>query len=147
MAVKTITFVYKLEVPNIATIEENATAYLFELLPLAEEKVATRDITIAMEKTGLEDTGALPKKDDIEKAKITGDSPLKQDPDEMAIVATPQKVSNRDAEMAAREDSTEMQVDSISKEDSQEKAKYTTEQDFKLFVTNALEKININSYA
>ena len=67
MAVESITFAYKLEVPNIATTQENATAYLFELLPFAEEKVATRDTAIAMEKTGLEDADTLPEKDDAEK--------------------------------------------------------------------------------
>ena len=94
-----------------------------------------------------EDTNTPPERDDVEKTKITGDSLLKQAPDEMAIDAILQKVSTRDADMAAREDSTKMQVDSIPKEDSQEKAEYTTEQNFKLVVTDALEKIDINSNA
>ena len=38
-----------------------------------------------LEKPGPEDSDTFPVKDDIEKAKMTGDSPLKQAPDEMAI--------------------------------------------------------------
>ena len=147
MAVKSITFVYKLEIPNIATTQENATAHLFVLLPFAEENIATRYTAIAMEKTGPEDADTLPEKDDVEKAKITGDSPLKQDPDEMAIDATPQKASNRDDKVAPREGSKEMQVDSVPKAESQEKSERVTEQDFELVVTDALEKIDIKSDA
>ena len=110
MAVESITFVHtqKLEIPNVTTTQENATAHLFVLLPFAEENVATRYTAIAMEKTGPEDADTLPEKDDVEKAKITGDSPLKQDPVEMAIDTTPQKASNREDKLATREDSTEM---------------------------------------
>ena len=65
----------------------------------------------------------------------------------MAINATPQKVSNRDAKMAAWEDSNKMQVDSIPKEDSEGKAEFATKQDFELGITNAIEKVDIDSDA
>ena len=62
----------------------------------------------------------------------------------MAIDTTPEKVSTRNAEMAAREGSIEMEVDSTPREDSQEKAELAAEQDFKLVVTDALEKVDIS---
>ena len=147
MAVKSITFVYNLEVPNIATTQENTTAHLFALLPFAEEKVATRNTTIPMEKPVSEDIDTLPEKDGIEKAEITGDSLLKQAPAEMAIDATPQKIFDRDAKMPVWENFDEMQVDSIPKEDFQEKAELATNQDFELGIADALEKVDINSDA
>ena len=110
-----------------------------------EEKAAVRSTAIAMERPGPEDSDTLPEKDDVEKTKVTGDSPLNQVPDEMAIESTPEKASTRNAEMAAREDSTEMEVDSTPREDSQEKAELAAEQDFELVVTDALEKVDINS--
>ena len=147
MAVEAITFVYKLEVPRVTTAKENATAHLFPFLPFVEEKAATRQTAIMMEKPGPEDNDTLTEKNDVEKSKITGDSLLKQAPDEMAIDTTLEKVSIRDAEMAACKNSKEMQVDSIPREDSQEKAEATTEQDFELAVTDAMRKVDINSEA
>ena len=38
-----------------------------------------------------------------------------------------------------------MQVDSIPKEDFQEKAELATNQDFELGIADALEKVNVNS--
>ena len=65
----------------------------------------------------------------------------------MAINIPLEEVSTRHIEMAAGEDSNEMQADSIPREDSQEKAEFTTEQDYELVVIDALEKIDINSKA
>ena len=147
MAIKSITFVYtlKLEIPNVTTIQENPTAHLFEFLPFAEEKAAVRYTAIVIEKPAPDDSSALPGTDEVEKAKMTGNSLLKQAFDEMAINATPEKASARNAEMAAQEDSTEMEVDATRKEDSQEKAQLAVDQHFELVITKALEKVNITS--
>ena len=147
MTVEGITFVYKLEVPSVPTVQENAIEHFFALLLFAEEKAATRYTAIAMEEPEPEGTNTLPEKNDVEKTKITGDSLLKQGPDEMAIDIPLEEVSTRHTEMAAGEDSNEMQADSIPREDSQEKAEFTTEQDYELVVIDALEKIDINSKA
>ena len=75
----------------------------------------------------------------------------------MAIAATLQKASNREDKVAAREDSAEMQVDSVPKEESYKKFEFANEQvqedstkltankDFELDITNALEKADVNS--
>ena len=62
----------------------------------------------------------------------------------MAIPATPEKVSTKNAEMAAPEDSIKTEVDSTPKEDSQEKAKLAADQDFELDVAEALKKVDLN---
>ena len=146
MTVESIVFIStrKLEISNVATMQDNASALLFAFLPFAEEKAAARSTAIAMERPGPEDSNTLPEKDDVEKTKVTGDSPLKQAPAEMAIPATPEKVSTKNAEMAAPEDSIKTEVDSTPKEDSQEKAKLAADQDFELDVAEALKKVDLN---
>ena len=112
----------------------------------SQKNAATKQTAIEIKKAGPEDTDTLPE-DDVENTKITGYSLLKQASDEMAINTTLEKVSTRDAKMAACENSKKMQVDSIPREDSQEKAEATTEQDFELVVIDAMRKVDINSKA
>ena len=93
-----------------------------------------------MKKTGLENSDTLPKKEDIEKAKITGESPLKQDPDETPIITTLQKPSDKE-DM----EESHKKFEFAKKQVQEDSTGLMTDKGFELDVTNALEKADVNS--
>ena len=122
-------------------MQESATAedFLFE-------KAAAGNTAIAIEKPGPKDSDTLLEKDDVEKAKMAGDSALKQAITEMAVNVTQEKNSTEKAEIAAKENSTEMAVESTPQEDSKEKPELATDQeDFDLVINEDPKKVYLDS--